>query len=121
MNTPGSFGIVDYSFPMWSKKHVGSWLDAFKPGRRSSTSSSSTASSSAPSSPRSATFSLSSRMGSNSRSGSLASLTSMGTMEEQESLMGDQPKQAAYVPRHAAKSFMKTTTSKEIRKQSEIM
>ncbi|OHE93714.1 hypothetical protein CORC01_10941 [Colletotrichum orchidophilum] len=118
MNTPGSFGIVDYSFPMWSKKHVGSWLDAFKPRRSSSSSSSS---SSASSSSRSSSFSLSSRAGANSRSGSLASLSSMGTVEEQEHLMADQPKRAAYVPRHAAKSFMKTTTSKEIRKQSEII
>ncbi|CCF39754.1 hypothetical protein CH063_02196 [Colletotrichum higginsianum] len=114
MNTPGSFGIVDYSFPMWSKKHVGSWLDAFKP-RRSSTSSSSTSSS------RTSSFSTSSRSGPSSRNGSLASLMSMGTVEEQEHLMAEQPKRPAYVPQHAAKSFMKTATSKEIRKNGEIL
>ncbi|GKT64641.1 hypothetical protein ColTof4_07037 [Colletotrichum tofieldiae] len=96
---------------MWSKKHVGSWVDAFKP-RRSSTSASSS---------RSSSFSMSSRSGPNSRSGSLASLTSMGTAEEQEHLMAEQPKRAAYVPQHAARSFMKTATSKEIRKNGEIL
>ncbi|TQN71558.1 hypothetical protein CSHISOI_03960 [Colletotrichum shisoi] len=113
MNTPGSFGIVDYSFPMWSKKHVGSWLDAFKP-RRSSTSSSTSSS-------RASSFSMSSRPGPSSRNGSLASLMSMGTVEEQEHLMAEQPKRPAYVPQHAAKSFMKTATSKEIRKNGEIL
>ncbi|KAJ0164054.1 hypothetical protein CTA2_1838 [Colletotrichum tanaceti] len=99
---------------MWSKKHVGSWLDAFKP-RRSSTSSSSTSSSRAPS------FSMPSRSGPSSRNGSLSSLMSMGTVEEQEHLMAEQPKRSAYVPQHAAKSFMKTATSKEIRKNGEIL
>ncbi|KAK1980817.1 hypothetical protein LZ30DRAFT_594039 [Colletotrichum cereale] len=119
MNTPGSSGIVEYSFPMWSKKHVGSWVDAFKP-RRSSTSS--TASTSSPSpSPRTSTFSIFSRSDQSSRSGSVASLSSMGNTEEHEHLMAEQPKRAAYVPQHAAKSFMKTATSKEIRKKGEIL
>ncbi|KAF6801139.1 hypothetical protein CMUS01_05395 [Colletotrichum musicola] len=110
MNTSTSSGIVDYSFPMWSKKHVGNWLDAFKPrrGSRSSISSSSSGSSSAPSSRKS------------SRSSSLASLFSRGTAEEQERLMPE-VKRTPYVPKYAAKSFMRTTTTHEIRINSEIL
>ncbi|KAK1968010.1 hypothetical protein LZ32DRAFT_656922 [Colletotrichum eremochloae] len=100
---------------MWTKKNTGSWVDTFK-ARRFSTSS--TASTSPSSSPRSSTFSIFSRSGSNSRSGSVASL---GNIEEHEHLMAEQPKRAAYVPQHAAKSFMKTATSKEIRKKGEIL
>ncbi|KAK1998462.1 hypothetical protein LX36DRAFT_710863 [Colletotrichum falcatum] len=105
---------------MFSKKRVGSLVEALNL-RRPSTSS--TASSSSPSpSPRSSTFSIFSRSGTSSRSGSVASLNAMGRMmEEHEHLMAEEPKRAAYVPQHAAKSFMSTATSKEIRKNGEIL
>jgi len=48
-------------------------------------------------------------------------MNTMGNMEENEHLMAGQPKRAAYVPQHAAKSFMSTATSKEIRKNGEIL
>ncbi|EFQ25421.1 hypothetical protein CGRA01v4_02607 [Colletotrichum graminicola] len=103
---------------MFSKKRV-SWVGTFNPRRSSTTS---TASSSSPSlSPRSPTFSIFSRSGTNSRKGSMASMTTMGNLEENEHLMAEQPKTAAYVPQHAAKSFMSTATSKEIRKNGEIL
>ncbi|KAK2029977.1 hypothetical protein LX32DRAFT_692874 [Colletotrichum zoysiae] len=103
---------------MFSKKRVGSWVGTFN-ARRSSTTS--TTSSSPSLSPRSPTFSLFSRSSSNSRKGSMASMATMGTMEEHEHLMAEQPKRAAYVPQHAAKDFMSTATSKEIRKNGEIL
>ncbi|KAK2062373.1 Rad1-domain-containing protein [Colletotrichum caudatum] len=99
-------------FLMFSKKRVGSWVGTFNARRSSSIS---TTSSSPSLSPRSPTFSIFSRSGANSRKGSMAS------MEEHEHLMAEQPKRAAYVPQHAAKDFMSTATSKEIRKNGEIL
>ncbi|OLN81727.1 hypothetical protein CCHL11_06891 [Colletotrichum chlorophyti] len=110
-----SFGIVEYSFPMWSKKHVGSWLDAFKP--RQSPASSRTSSPASASSSRRTT----------GRRG--------GAPEERELLIviDEEPRRvlttgaslskskSKYMPRHAGASFLKTTTSKEIRKNGEIL
>ncbi|TDZ66135.1 hypothetical protein CTRI78_v003194 [Colletotrichum trifolii] len=106
MNTFGSSGIVEYSFPMWSKKHVGNWLDAFKPrrGSRASISDSSSWTSSRK----------------NSRSASLSSLFSQGTPEEQQSLM-EPVKKAPYVPKYAAKAHVRTTTTKEIRTNNHML
>ncbi|KAL0935211.1 uncharacterized protein CTRU02_209802 [Colletotrichum truncatum] len=92
-------------------KNSGNWLDAFssRRGSRSSISSSSSGSFSGPSRKT-------------SRSASLASIFSRGTSEEEERLMVDEPVQRTpYVPRYAAKSYMKTTTTHEIRINSEIL
>ncbi|KAF9875769.1 hypothetical protein CkaCkLH20_06701 [Colletotrichum karsti] len=116
MNSFGSCGIVEYSFPMWSKQHVGNWLDAFKPRRNS----------------RSSIYSSSSGFSSSSasaksRSASLSSLFSRAPVDddepERERLVADEEpvKRKPYVPKYAARSFMRTTTTLEIRAKNEML
>ncbi|KAF4909419.1 hypothetical protein CGCF415_v005847 [Colletotrichum fructicola] len=97
--------------PKSSTSKRSSWFGgAFKKGHRSSSSRDSVSSFASFTSKRT------------SRSSSLSSLFSNGAPEEQERLMVDEPvKKTPYVPRHAAKSYIKTTTNHEIRVNSEIL